>query len=271
MHYKVCVFLITLISICSSDTVFGQTVNKFDFERIEDNSFLLEEAYNQEPGVIQHISAFQYLKDKTWVYTFTEEWPVPGQKHQVSATIPLLNNSETGIGDIAINYRYQAIFQSRLAFSPRFSILIPSGNYRRGLGSGVPGYQADLPVSFILSSRFVSHYNAGITLIPGSRNNDGFRSDVINYNYGLSLIMLVNSTFNLMLEAAGNKTTAKGNNYLKRSNTLIINPGFRYAFNFESGLQIVPGFSVPVGIGPSNGISGVFLYLSFEHPAWKPK
>src|SRR5665647_1793367 len=101
-----------ILSICLSiyciNSAFGQTVNDFDFERIEDNSFLIEEAYNQDPGVIQHISAFQYMKDKTWLYTFTDEWPVPGRRHQLSTTIPVFNNGATGFGDIALNYRYQA-------------------------------------------------------------------------------------------------------------------------------------------------------------------
>jgi len=38
------------------------------------------------------------------------------------------------------------------------------------------------------------------------------------------------------------------------------------AYNFENGLQIVPGIGVPIGIGPSSGEKGIFLYLSFEHP-----
>lgn len=54
---------------------------------IQDNSFLLEEAYNQEPGVIQHISAFSRSReDGAWVYSFTEEWPIRGQTHQGSVT-----------------------------------------------------------------------------------------------------------------------------------------------------------------------------------------
>jgi hypothetical protein len=36
--------------------------------------------------------------------------------------------------------------------------------------------------------------------------------------------------------------------------------------NFESGLQVVPGIGVPIGVGPSGGEYGVFLYLSLEHP-----
>jgi len=34
-------------------------------KKIRDNSFLLEEAYNQEEGVIQHIQSLQYMKDKS--------------------------------------------------------------------------------------------------------------------------------------------------------------------------------------------------------------
>lgn len=29
-------------------------------EKIEDNSFLVEEAYNREPGMVQHIQTFKY-------------------------------------------------------------------------------------------------------------------------------------------------------------------------------------------------------------------
>jgi hypothetical protein len=47
---------------------------------------------------------------------------------------------------------------------------------------------------------------------------------------------------------------------------MLLSPGFRWALNFKSGLQIVPGVAVPVGLGPSAGQRGVFLYLSFEHP-----
>jgi hypothetical protein len=52
---------------------------------IEDNSFLIEEAYNQEPGVVQHISNWQRsLRTSRWNFSFTQEWPVPTQQHQFS-------------------------------------------------------------------------------------------------------------------------------------------------------------------------------------------
>ena len=53
-----------------------------DSSRIEDNSFLIEEAYNQEPGVLHHISTFQRSSlTGRWLFTYTEEWPVFGQDH----------------------------------------------------------------------------------------------------------------------------------------------------------------------------------------------
>jgi len=249
----------------------GQNTDKFDFVRIEDNSFLMEEAYNQDPGVIQHISSFQYMKNHTWVYTFTDEWPVPGRKHQLSATIPVFNNGETGFGDILINYRYQAVHKTRFAFSPRFSIILPTGNYRKGLGSGLPGYQLSLPFSYLLSVKIATHYNLGVTFTPEAKNPDGSKYNLTIYNYGISAILLISKNFNFMLEFVGNKAYLKSDNMNTRiSNTLFLNPGLRYAINFKSGLQIVPGLAVPIGIGSSKGASGIFAYLSFEHPLWKP-
>jgi hypothetical protein len=249
----------------------GQTANKFEFERIEDNSFLIEEAYNQDAGVIQHISSFQYMNNHTWFYTFTDEWPVPRQKHQLSATIPVLSPGKTGFGDVLLNYRYQAIFMNRFAFSPRFSFIIPTGNYRKGLGSGTLGYQLSFPFSFLLSTKFVTHYNVGVTYTPGTKNANGSRVDMTACNYGLSVILLLYKNFNLLMEAVGTCTKIKGaNEGSSNSRTFLLNPGFRYAINFKSGLQIVPGLAIPVGLGPSKRTSGLFAYLSFEHPLWKP-
>jgi hypothetical protein len=79
---------------------------------IQDNSFLVEEAYNQERGVVQHVSTFSRSEGSDgWMYAFTQEWPVRSQFHQLSYTVPIarndVDNGSTGLGDIAINYRYQ--------------------------------------------------------------------------------------------------------------------------------------------------------------------
>jgi hypothetical protein len=72
-----------------------------------------------------------------------------------------------------------------------------------------------------------------------------------------------------MLETVWNGTEAVvAPSQTQRSHSLLISPGVRWAHNFKSGLQIVPGIAVPMGVGPSSGERGLILYLSFEHP-WR--
>lgn len=242
-----------------------------EVKKIQDNSFLLEEAYNQEDGVVQHISVFQYLKkSKDWQYTFTQEWPVPKQTHQFSYTVPvthLHDNDSTGVGDILLNYRYQAILQDRIALAPRLSLILPTGDYKKGLGTDTVGYQVNIPLSVELSDKLVTHWNMGATFTPDAKDNAGDKANVRGFNYGASLIYLVNENFNLMLETAGTTTeTVPKNGITTTESTFFINPGVRFAINLKSGLQIVSGLSVPIGIGPSEGEYGGLVYLSFEHP-----
>src|SRR5690349_21260072 len=73
---------------------------------IMDNSFLVEEAYNQEAGVVQHIFTAAYSvdqlggpDDKIWNLTFTQEWPVFSQTHQFSYTVPYSYSRSGGLSD----------------------------------------------------------------------------------------------------------------------------------------------------------------------------
>jgi hypothetical protein len=58
---------------------------------IQDNSFFIEEAYNQKPGVVQHIfnlPSFFAGHAHEIMPSLTQEWPVFSQTHQFSYTIP---------------------------------------------------------------------------------------------------------------------------------------------------------------------------------------
>jgi len=83
--------------------------------QIQDNSFFIEEAYNQEAGVVQTIQTYTRVTGTgDWVYTLTQEWPVPDVKNQLSITIPVQGLSGTtgvarGLGDVALNYRYHLV------------------------------------------------------------------------------------------------------------------------------------------------------------------
>lgn len=198
---------------------------------IADNSFLMEEAYNQEAGIVQHINTLLRAR-RSWSYSLTQEWPLGGQRHQLSYSVPI----GQGFGDVAINYRQQltGIGGGRSAFAPRLSLILPTS------GGGTVGVQVNLPVSVTLASGIVSHWNAGATLAQGETE----------YSGGASLIWLARPTVNAMVEVVWAGTATSGE--------AIVNPGLRWAHNVGS-LQIVPGISFPRG-------RDVFFYLSFEHP-----
>lgn len=240
---------------------------------IQDNSFLIEESYNQEPAVVQEISLFSWSAlTHSWVYTFTNEWPINGIRHQFSYTVAATHAGSfpgTGTGDSALNYRYQLVGsgETRIAISPRLSALIPSGDPRSGRGFGGTGLQTNLPFSIVLHPKLVTHFNAGATWIPRAKNNLGDRAALTGYNLGQSFVYLAKPRFNMMLETVYNDmeaVAAPGKTVHQKS--LFMSPGIRWAYNFKSGLQIVPGIAAPFGIGPSSGDKGVILYLSFEQP-----
>ncbi|MGH9671456.1 MAG: hypothetical protein ACRD3A_15235, partial [Terriglobales bacterium] len=246
---------------------------------ISDNSFLIEEAYNQEEGVVQHISNFTRLwPGKGWAYSFTQEWPLGRYpRHQFSYTIPVVNpgsSSGVSLGDVALNYRYQLVGSgsAKVAFAPRLSVLLPTGDFRRELGFGGTAVQINLPLSVVVNKKLVTHWNAGTTIVPGARNPAGDRAAAFGYNLGQSFIWRLHPRFNAMLETVwvgSERVVAPGRT--ERQHSLFLNPGIRWAHNFPGGLQIVPGIAVPIGLGPSRGEKGIFLYLSFEHPFGKSK
>lgn len=242
---------------------------------IEDNSFLVEEAYNQGRGIVQHINTFSRTTGaEGWMYTFTQEWPLGGQRHQLSYTLPLARNDEasgggTGLGDIAVNYRYQIGGGENEAFAiaPRATVLLPTGASRRALGSGGTGFQVNMPFSAVLPARFVAHSNAGATYTPRSRDTFGNVAATRSYTLGQSVIWLAHPKLNLMLESTWSAAQdVIGPGRTERSTEFLLSPGIRGAIDFESGLQIVPGLAFPFGIGSSRGQRAVFVYLSFEHP-----
>lgn len=241
---------------------------------IQDNSFLIEEAYNQEPGVVQHITTWQQDRDShDWSATFTQEWPLFSQKHQLSYTLAWDRAAgDGGPGDLAINYRYQLVGdgEAPVAFSPRLSLLLPTGDAKEGRGAGSAGLQLNLPLSVAVSPRLAAHTNLGFTWTPDAENELGQKADNFSPLIGQSFVWLVHRRVNLMLEAVySNEQTTIGPGRTETSDALTISPGIRWAHNLSSGLQIVPGIAFPFGVGPSDGERAVFLYISFEHPFGK--
>jgi hypothetical protein len=244
---------------------------------IQDNSFLIEEAYNQEAGVVQHIATLQRQSRHNWYFTFVEEWPIGGQTHQFSYNIPhsWIRNDDTGqrfrgFGDLQFNYRYQVWTETdtRPAFAPRISLISQTGSKDRGLGDGSFGIQTNLPFSKIVSDRVTLHANAGMTHwfdIDGRQPT--------NYNLGGSAIYAVTRDFNLMLEALGQwEQSVTPDRLIENQFTFTVNPGFRYAINFPNDSQFVAGFAVPIAFSKNTPTDyGLFFYLSYEHNMFAKK
>jgi hypothetical protein len=241
---------------------------------IQDNSFFIEEAYNQEPGVVQHIFnlAIDFTNGSREIApSFTQEWPVFSQTHQFSYTIPYLFTEDGNrIEDMRLNYRLQALMEGKYtpAFAPRLSLVLPTGDSDNGFGIGVVGYEFNLPFSKIVSDRWTLHFNAGMSVFPNAHQS----RDLTNYNIGASAIYAISRDFNLMLETlvASNEDVAEDvfgiEASVERGTTAIISPGARYAFNLPNDTQIVVGAALPIGLTSDSPDWGMFLYFSLEQP-----
>ena len=202
--------------------------------------------------------------------------PFPGdERHQLSYTLAALHagalpGSGVGIGDVFFNYRYQLVGSgdTRVAFSPRLSLIFPTGDSTLGRGAGSFGVQTSLPLSVVLSKKLVSHWNAGATFFPRAQDASGDRAAYCR----LQLWVRALSGWSTLDSMSCWKPCLPGRRLwwpaTGRSGQThsFLSPGVRWAYNFKNGLQIVPGIGVPLGVGPSAGERAVLLYLSFEHP-----
>jgi hypothetical protein len=232
---------------------------------IADNSFLVEEAYNQERGVVQHILTISRdTEDEDDIFTtFTQEWPFFSQTHQLSYTLThfLLqgDEDEDGFGDLLLNYRYQ-LGRGAWAVAPRATAIIPLGDSNSGAAADEVGFQGNLPVSIQLTNSLVTHLNAGVEILE----------DLTSPFFGASLIAPVDRSFNFMVEALFNfpeEEGLDGESTHPRETTL--SPGIRGAMNTKD-IQIVPGFAVPITWREgSDATTQLFIYISVEHPFLK--
>lgn len=213
---------------------------------ITDNSFLVEEAFNQERDVFQNIFTWTRGSHGAWQAVFTQEWPAPNMTHQFSYTIPFSGSSEaTGLNDVLLNYRYQLSNEGpgRPAVSPRLSVILPSGRESDGLGNAAAGLQFNIPASKQFGDVYV-HVNGGATWLRG-----GDWTTLV----GGSVIWRAAPMWNLLFETVADP-----------GQSLTWSPGFRYGWNVASG-QVVVGAAVPVTHDADRPTSAAFLaYFSYE-------
>jgi DtxR family Mn-dependent transcriptional regulator len=228
---------------------------------IQDNSFLVEEAFNQEAGIFQNIFSFTRGRG-AWEFAVTQEWPVVSQAHQLSFTLPVVGGLGTsGVGDSLINYRYQLWTESgsRPAFSPRVSLVLPTGGRDRGFDT--LGYQLNLPFSKQVDD-FYLHWNGGFTYFPGV-DADLLPEDVSLFtpHVSASVIWRARPMVHPLVEAVYQSEDSYGG----RFSLFTVSPGIRLGRNYGDH-QLVVGGALPVTFYDGGSDAAVLMYLSYELP-----
>ena len=234
---------------------------------ILDNSFLVEEAFNQEPGIFQNIFGVLVDGGRDWDFGFTQEWPLASQRHQLSYTVPVARLSgQAGVGDVQINYRYQLSVErpGRPAISPRVSVIIPTGSETDGIGAGVVGWQVNLPFSKQHGDLYY-HWGGGFTWLPGVETEND-QVDLLTPHLAASAIWRTGPMFNLMLESllsfSEGVDPAAGTT---RTTAFTLSPGFRTGWNLADQ-QVIVGAAVPITFSEDTRDAAAFVYFSYELP-----
>jgi hypothetical protein len=235
--------------------------------QIEDNSFFVEEAFNQEARVFQNI--FGVLRQGgQWAASFTQEWPAPNQKHQLSYTVAFQDGASSfGAGDTLVNYRYQVWDEAdgRPAFSPRASLVLPTGSVDQGRGNGSYGLQINLPFSKRHEAVYW-HWNAGLTWRPRAEvppSVSAERASLVTPFLAGSAIYALRPMLNLMLENVLTFDSSFDGQGKSRTTEYTLAPGVRGGWNVPNA-QIVVGAAVPITWAGGDAAAGLFLYFSYE-------
>jgi DtxR family Mn-dependent transcriptional regulator len=228
---------------------------------IRDNSFLVEEAFNQEAGIVQNIGGF-VRRQGAWTLLFTQEWPLGSQAHQLAYTLPFSGGAGagTGMGDAAIHYRYQALFEApaRPAFSPRLSVILPTGGRR---GAGAVGYQVNLPFSKQFGDLYL-HWGAGLTGYPGvTAEGEARAENFVTPHASGSVIWRARPMMHPMIEVLFESEERPR----ARESRLTVAPGLRAGRNLGDA-QVVVGVALPVALEADAARASLLLHLSYELP-----
>lgn len=234
---------------------------------ITDNSFLVEEAFNQERGIFQNIVTWTADEDGAWESTFTQEWPAPGMRHQLSYTIPFAGDPDIDahLGGALVNYRYQLLEEGpgRPALSPRVSVILPTG--RSDDASDRPGLQINVPVSKQFGD-FYLHWNAGLTWLHGVPSGVEAKTSLTSPQIAASVIWRTKPMLNLMVEGvfeSEDGVDERGGHRHEGLATLA--PGLRGGWNLGDK-QLILGAAVPVSRRAGDTNIALLTYLSYELP-----
>ena len=233
--------------------------------KLEDNSFLVEEAYNQPARVMQTILTAEILHGAQ-LFGAAQEYPLGGPRHQFSYGIFAARDGGTELGDAEVNYRYQARGGEgeRLFVAPRFTVLVPLGDADRQGGNGGFGVELAVPVSWEVTTRLSLHGNLSAAWRPSAENALGESATTIVPAAGISAVVFLTPKFNLIAETTWEReATVTGDGTTGYGTAHAVALGARYGIDLPGGVQVVPGAAWMPAVDDAPTRS--FLYLSVEH------
>ena len=246
-------------------------LSAYAWARIEDNSFLLEEAYNQTWGAYQFIQTYQtFERSDTYAYSFQNEIPITDKVHQFSYVIPYqrAEGIEHGaVGDITLNYRWQPLNKDGFLLADRFGLIVPTGRVDKGAGAGVYGFEFMQAATLTVSDYWMSHWNFGFSVLPNAKTESiTKRRTLTSFKTGASVIYSLKDNMDFVLEGLLESAQGLAEDGTKVNETAFtFNPGLRYAIDYEwNEMQMVPGISFPVELLNTPHEHGILFYLSLE-------
>jgi hypothetical protein len=250
---------------------------------IEDNSMLVDEAFNQPEGIIQHIAMLGLTGDHAEL-NYTVEAPVKTARNQLSISIPWTFSAakhtkditSTGPGDVILAWRHSLLGKKHpILLVPGVSIILPTGKSRLHRGNGAFGAQFSIALTKRWSRKLISHVNFGGTFLfdadffivsADGQSLNKSEGNVASRNSGTSVIWLATTRINLLLEytstaSAPTSSTLAG---FSTSTISIINPAFRTLIG-NRALLIVGGAGFPLVFTENRHPQvQVMLYFSIE-------
>lgn len=247
-----------------------------DVGDFEDNSFLIEEAYNQESGVVQHIATLKNEREtvrgnrtSNTAFSFSQEWPIFGQRWQFAYGVKLFNVdfedrdstasfvATLGVQQLDLSLRYQAISgdDSPIAVAPELGFT--KRNEHKGRKDSGVGFT--IPASARLSKRLAAHANLSLASFPFSDRPQSV------FLIGGSGIFAAHRRVHLLFEALAESERTKLGNGSFTETVTILSPGLRMELSSTSRGQWIAGFALPTTYREDENNAGFFLYFSFEH------
>jgi len=235
---------------------------------ITDNAFLIEEAFNQEAGVVQTIFQVSSKRDGVWSGNVTQEWPLAGMPHQISYTLPFSGGSiNTAFDSVIVNYRYQAIEEGsrRPAFTPRFSVIM---NTRRDDAAEAVDLQINMPFSKQVGDFYV-HWSAGLTWgVDVPRPGVG-AGTLTSPQLAGSIVYRLRPMFHLMFENVLDYDGSFSGSGTVHDASYTYAPGFRWGWDVGEQ-QLVVGAAATFEVFKEEATrSAALLYFSYELPFMK--